>query len=251
MNKHLIAAALFVTALTGCEQKTTEVEEVIRKVRYIELAAVGDRQTRTFSGVTKAALETDLSFKVSGLLTDLEVNVGDVIELGQTVARVDPTDYEVSLREAEAGLERAKAEERNAAASFDRTRELYENRNASRNDLDTARATAESVSAQVRAMAQQVEAVRLQLSYTRLTSPQLCSVAQRYVEVNQNVSAGQSIMRVNCGDCPEIQVDVPGVYIGRVRDGTANSANAESNAARVVPLAKFAADYARRAGMPG
>jgi aminoglycoside phosphotransferase (APT) family kinase protein len=39
--------------------------------------------------------------------------------------------------------------------------------------------------------------------------------------------------------------------IGRVRDGTANSANAESNAARVVPLAKFAAEYARRAGMPG
>ncbi len=39
--------------------------------------------------------------------------------------------------------------------------------------------------------------------------------------------------------------------IGRVRDGTANSANAESNAARVVPLARFAADYARRAGMEG
>ena len=39
--------------------------------------------------------------------------------------------------------------------------------------------------------------------------------------------------------------------IGRVRDGTANSANAESNAARVVPLARFAYEYARRAGMPG
>jgi aminoglycoside phosphotransferase (APT) family kinase protein len=37
--------------------------------------------------------------------------------------------------------------------------------------------------------------------------------------------------------------------VGRVRDGTANSANAESNAARVVPLAKFAYEYARRAGM--
>ncbi len=39
--------------------------------------------------------------------------------------------------------------------------------------------------------------------------------------------------------------------VGRVRDGTANSANAEANAARVVPLAQFAAGYARRAGMPG
>jgi hypothetical protein len=36
-----------------------------------------------------------------------------------------------------------------------------------------------------------------------------------------------------------------------VKEGTANSANAESNAARVVPLAKFAYEYARRAGMEG
>jgi aminoglycoside phosphotransferase (APT) family kinase protein len=39
--------------------------------------------------------------------------------------------------------------------------------------------------------------------------------------------------------------------IGRVKEGTANSANAESNAARVVPLAKFAYAYAQKAGMEG
>ena len=33
--------------------------------------------------------------------------------------------------------------------------------------------------------------------------------------------------------------------------GSFSSANAESNAARVVPLAKFAYEYARRAGMEG
>ena len=39
--------------------------------------------------------------------------------------------------------------------------------------------------------------------------------------------------------------------VGRVRDGTANSANAEANAERVRPLAEFAAKYARLAGMEG
>ncbi len=37
--------------------------------------------------------------------------------------------------------------------------------------------------------------------------------------------------------------------VGRVRDGTANSANAELMEARVAPLAAFAADCARKAGM--
>ncbi|MEM9738463.1 MAG: phosphotransferase family protein, partial [Pseudomonadota bacterium] len=37
--------------------------------------------------------------------------------------------------------------------------------------------------------------------------------------------------------------------VGRVRDGTANSAHAASMAERVAPLARFAADQARQAGM--
>jgi len=39
--------------------------------------------------------------------------------------------------------------------------------------------------------------------------------------------------------------------VGRVRDGTAASTEAASNADRVRPLATFAADCARKAGMPG
>ncbi|MGB2389336.1 MAG: phosphotransferase family protein, partial [Henriciella sp.] len=39
--------------------------------------------------------------------------------------------------------------------------------------------------------------------------------------------------------------------IGRVRDGTAANANAATMEARVLPLAQFAASFARKAGMEG
>lgn len=217
----LSRVCVLAVVLAGCEPEPVVVEEVIRPVRYMQVVPVGAGETRIFSGVTKAALETDLSFKVGGLVTELDAVVGDQVEQGKVVASIDPTDFQVTLREAEAGLERARAEERNAQAAFERTRELYENRNASRSDLDTARAMAESAGALVRASAQQLEAVRLQLSYTRLTAPQICTIARRHVEVNQNVSAGQPIVRLNCGDCAEIRVDVPGVYIGRMQSGAA------------------------------
>jgi multidrug efflux system membrane fusion protein len=204
--------------VAGCEQAPVELQEVVRPVRYTEVVPAGGSETRIFSGVTKAALETDLSFKVGGLVTKLDAVVGDRVARGQVIAQLEPTDFEVTLREAQAGLERAKAEERNAEAAFERTRELYENRNASRSDLDTARAMAESAGALVRATAQQLEGVRLQLSYTQLTSPQECTIARRHVEINQNVSPGQPVVRVNCGDCAEIRVDVPGLYIGRIEN---------------------------------
>jgi len=220
MNRKLTGLLCGVLLLTACDNAPPPQEDVVRPVRYIKLMPNGADETRIFSGVTKAALETDLSFKVAGLVTALNANVGDTVERGTIVARLEPTDFQVALKEAEAGLERAKAEKRNAEAAFERTRELYENRNAARSDLDTARAAFESAGAQLQATEQQLEKVRLQLSYTELKSPQACTIAVRRVETNQNVSAGQPIVRVNCGDCPEIRVDVPGVYIGRVVSGS-------------------------------
>jgi len=52
--------------LVGCAQEAPEVEEIIRPVRYTQVVPAGGGETRIFSGVTKAALETDLSLKWVG-----------------------------------------------------------------------------------------------------------------------------------------------------------------------------------------
>ncbi len=224
MQRYTILAAttamlLGLIGLSGCEQQTEEKRELIRPVRYVEVLSAGVASSRIFSGVAKAAFEAELSFKVPGTIESLSAAVGDDVVAGQRIARLDPTDYEVQLREAEAQLQRARAELRNARANFDRARELYENRNVSKSDLDNARAAAESASALLRAAEQQLERVRLQLSYTELKAPQACKIASRYVEANQNIAAGQSVVRVNCGECAEILIDVPSAWIGRLSQG--------------------------------
>ncbi|MBT8441951.1 MAG: efflux RND transporter periplasmic adaptor subunit [Gammaproteobacteria bacterium] len=213
------AIVVMASLMASCQEPPAEFEEVIRPVRYAEVLPAGAVAQRIFSGVTKAALDADLSFKVGGNVTTIDVVVGDRVDQGQLVAQLDPTDYAVTMREAEAGLQRARAELRNAEANFNRTRELYENRNVSKSDLDNSRAASESANALVAAARQQLEAARLQLSYSKLTSPEDCMIAGRYVEPNQNVSAGQPVVRVNCGECPEVVVDVPGAWIGAIRQG--------------------------------
>ncbi len=205
--------------LVACDAPAPEVAPVVRPVRYERVLPRDSAEVRTFSGVAQAALESNLSFKVGGTVTQLAVEVGDTVAPQQVIARLDPTDFQVSVQQAEAGLASAQAGERNARASYDRTRGLYENRNASRSELDSARAQAESAAAQVRQATQQLEAARLQLSYTRLRAPQECTVAQTPVKESENVAAGQQVVRVNCGECPEVQVSVPGTVISRVREG--------------------------------
>jgi len=213
----LFPAAL---AMLACEpQPVTELQDNIRPVRYTRVMPIGAAQTRIFSGVTKAALVANLSFKVSGTINQFDIDVGDEIMAGKPVARLDPTDYQVLFEQAEAGLEQARAELRSARANFERSRELYENRSVAKSDLDNSRAISESAAAQVRSARQQLEAARLRISYTRLNAPQDCTVASKHVEVNQNVMANQPVATLNCGECAEITVDVPEVYIGRIQNG--------------------------------
>ena len=207
------------TAVSGCEQAPLEEQTVVRPVRYTQVVAQGASEARTYSGAARAELETDLSFRVGGTLTRRPVDVGAEIDRGDLVASLDSTDFQVRLDEARAGLARAEAERRNAEANYDRTRDLYETQNASRTQLDSARALAESAEAQNRAATQQVEAARLQLSYARLTAPQACTVAETFVEINQNVSPGQPVVRLNCGGCAEVVVSVSDTDISRVDRG--------------------------------
>jgi RND family efflux transporter MFP subunit len=219
-----LIVACTIAVLAGCEQPAVDEESIVRPVRYTRVVAQGASEARTYSGTARAELETDLSFRVGGTLTRRPVDVGDELSRGDLVAMLDSTDYQVRLDEARAGLARAEAEQRNADANYERTRDLYENQNASRTQLDSARALAESAAAQYRAAAQQVEAARLQLSYTRLTAPQACTVAQTFAEVNQNVSPGQAVVRLNCGGCAEVVVSVSDTDISRVSQGMAVTA---------------------------
>lgn len=217
--RHALIILPLVATAVGCEQAPLEEQTVVRPVRYTEVVAQGASEARTYSGSARAELETDLSFRVGGTLIERPVDVGDEVERGDLVAALDDTDFQVRLDEARAGLARAEAERRNADANYDRTRDLYESQSASRTQLDSARALAESAEAQYRAAAQQVEAARLQLSYSRLTAPQACTVAETFVEVNQNVSPGQPVVQLNCGGCAEVVVSVSDTDISRVDQG--------------------------------
>ena len=118
----IAAAAIGLLGLAGCQGPPEAEAPLIRPVRYIEVLPAGVARSRVFSGVAKAAFETELSFKVPGTISSLTVAVGDDVVSGQRIARLDPTDYEVQLREAEAQSQRALAELRNARANFNRAR---------------------------------------------------------------------------------------------------------------------------------
>jgi multidrug efflux system membrane fusion protein len=101
-------AALLIVLLSGCS-KPPPAPEVVRPVRAVKAGDVTSLDGRWFPGTAQATQEVNLSFRVSGPLVEFSVIVGDVVTQGQVLARIDPRDFQVELRNAQAQLEEAKA----------------------------------------------------------------------------------------------------------------------------------------------
>lgn len=214
----LLAMVLFI----GCnEQKASKEKEiVIRPVRYIKVYAQKGDRVRTFSGVSQAALESKLSFKVNGSIEKFYVKVGERVKKGQKVAILDDELYRLKVQEARAGLVQVKATLRSAENNYKRIQQLYVNKSASQNDLDTARAQYESYKASVLSMKKKLEQASLQLTYTKLYAPVAGAIADIPVEQNENIQAGQSVALLSTSTKLEVNVVIPEALIVDIKEGS-------------------------------
>ncbi len=215
-----IACLTLAMALVACDAGPDVEEELLRPVRFLTIADNVDGRDRTFSGSLKSIRESRLSFKVAGTVTNVPVQIGQQLNRGDLIAQLDSDSFALQVEQAQASLVEAQAGERNAESTYDRTKGLYANDNASRNELDATRAAAEAAAAQVRAATKALEIARLNVSYTRLTAAENCSIASVDVEVNENVAAGQQIGVVSCGTEYEVELGVPESLIANVDQET-------------------------------
>jgi RND family efflux transporter MFP subunit len=174
----------------ACSRQETIAEPQLRPVRTEVVSLSGAQRQRTFSGTFHAGMESRLSFRVPGRVQQLNVSVGQSVRPGYLIAELDSRDYELQVQEAQASLTRA-----------------------------LARAVAESAAAQVESLEKRLELAQLQLDYTRLTVPVAGAIATVEVEVNENVQAGQPIVRLSSSTMTEVGVDLPGSVITAIREG--------------------------------
>ncbi|MTI33178.1 efflux RND transporter periplasmic adaptor subunit [Xanthovirga aplysinae] len=210
---------LYLAGVLGCKKKKKE-EEWLRPVKYQKVQLILPTQIKSFSGVAKAGKEINLSFKVAGTIEMLPVKVGQRVKANELIATLDATDFILRYEQATASMKDAEAQRQNSKANFQRTKRLYENDNASLNDYESALAEYESSEARVSSFKKQKELTEAQLSYTSLLTPISGVIAEKRVEINENVVVGQVIVVLNSGTDMELDFMVPDIYISRVALGS-------------------------------
>jgi RND family efflux transporter MFP subunit len=102
------ACMLVVLMSVGCRKPLSE-SEAVRPVRAIKMGDLKAVSGREFPGRAKARDEVELSFRVSGPLVSLPVDVGSLVKKGDVIAAIDSRDFQVALDSTQGNLAVAKA----------------------------------------------------------------------------------------------------------------------------------------------
>jgi len=204
----------------GCSGDPAPPQEIIRPVKTIVVGEQSAGKQWTFAGTAEDALETDLSFRVSGKIVDFPADqIGRRFSKGQILARLDPADYDLELRQASANLQQVRANYIRAKADVKRIRQLFERKVISRSELDQSEAEFKSFEAQLSASSKKLDIAQKHLNYTTLYAPFDGWVGSVKVNIHQNVQSGQGVISFNAGLQMKMYVSVPDTLISQIREG--------------------------------
>ncbi|MFY3985900.1 efflux RND transporter periplasmic adaptor subunit [Achromobacter xylosoxidans] len=195
--------------LTACGDKPkSDPRTAIPLVRAasIQEAAV---QSRSFTGVVVARVQSDLGFRVSGKILDRFVDTGQFVKQGQALLRLDPIDLRLAAHAQQEAVAAALARAQQTADDEARYRGLRGTGAISESSYDQAKAAADAAKAQLRAAQAQAEVARNATRYAELVADADGIVMETLAEPGQVVSAGQVVVRVARAGQREALIQLP------------------------------------------
>ncbi|MFM2279055.1 MAG: hypothetical protein RLZZ444_1286 [Pseudomonadota bacterium] len=176
--------------------------------------------TDSFAGVIEPRFSAGLAFRVLGRITARNVDIGDVIQRGATIATLDPTALALAVQAARADAAAADAQMANATASEERMRQLLAGNTISQATYDSVQQGLETAKANSERAHAELAKAEEQLGYARLYSDFDGIVVAVAAEVGQTVSPGQTVVTVAKTDQREAVLDVPDTLVADLAIGT-------------------------------
>jgi RND family efflux transporter MFP subunit len=148
------------------------------------------------SGPIKAVNSAFIKARVAGELQGLTVREGDYVKAGDIIARVDATEYQARVRQAQQQAQAAKAQVDIAKRSFDNNRSLVNQGFISNTALESSSATLAAAEATYGAAQAGIDVANKSLEDTVLRTSIAGLVAQRLAQPGERVSIDARVVEV-------------------------------------------------------
>lgn len=193
-------------------------------------------QTVIATGSLEAYKQVSVGAQVSGQITKLHVDFGDVVKQGDLIAEIDSLTQQNNLANAKAALANVRAQRavqvaalKKARLIFARQQTLLAQNATSREDYEAAEAERDTVQAEIAALDAQIEQAKIEVStaevnlgYTRITAPIDGTVVGVVVKEGQTVNSAQSaptLVKLAQLDRMTIKAEISEADVVRIKPG--------------------------------
>lgn len=220
MTKGLKAIGAVLTScliLISCGEAETQEEKILRPVVYHEVGFEGAESQRTFNGTAETEKSINLSFRNSGIITLLDINVGQMVRKGNLLAKLDNVQARLGYEQAVSVMNSAESQLKTTNLNYDRVRALYEKGSASLSDFENAKNSQRTAENSLESAKRSVEIQQEQINYGFIYASEDGVIASVNAELDETVSPGQTIAVLNAGSKKNINVGIPESIINNVR----------------------------------
>ena len=150
-----------------------------------------------YPATVKGVQDVQISPKVSGFITQINVKEGQTVSAGQVLFVLDNVTYQAQVRQAQAAVNTAQAQCNTAKLSFENSQKLYENQVVGDFELQSATNTYESAKAGLAQAQAALASAKEALSFCYVKSPAAGVVGTLPYKVGALVSAANVLTTVS------------------------------------------------------
>ena len=206
--------------LTGCSAEEPPPDLPPRAIAWERVSSEAGGALRVVSGIVTAISYTRLAFEVGGIVQTVEVDLGDLVEKDQVLARLDSEPFELAVANAEAAMAEARALREEARASYVRFETAVKVGAVSRQEYDRAKAMRDARESQVDAAQARLNLERRDLRRSVMRAPFRGSISSRNIDPAVKVISGQTAFDMDSEESGlRVEVQMPETLIARVRQG--------------------------------
>ncbi|MCL6478952.1 MAG: efflux RND transporter periplasmic adaptor subunit [Peptococcaceae bacterium] len=229
----VLLVLLILARISSRKADNAATQERLQPVEVVSVMSRPFSDELSVSGLVTPFMEANLSPLVAGRVSAVNVEVGQRVKQGETLLIIDQTDYFAALKQAEAGLESARANSiqagtayENAKLNYQRQEDLFKQGAVSQSQLEAARgqlAAAESAykanQAQIVQYQAMLDKARADYNNTRLRAPFPGVVARRLVDPGEMVSQQTPVFTLIQDEPLLVKVNLPENTVARVAPG--------------------------------
>ncbi|MCX6205114.1 MAG: efflux RND transporter periplasmic adaptor subunit [Bacteroidetes bacterium] len=215
-------ALVLVTLISSCSSKKEEKTNTVDSAILVQVASPSSNNSKelNLSGQIESSQSVNISTRMMGFITSINVKVGDHVSKGQLLVSISNDDIKAKRAQTDAMISEAEAAFNNAKKDQERFNNLYKQQSASAKEMDNINFQYNSAKSRLESAKQMRNEVSAMMSYAQLSAPFSGVVTQKMLEAGSMASPGMPILTIEQSGVLQVSVSVPENSIQQIQLGS-------------------------------